>query len=199
MTDQLICTDTLAPARDERRTRDRPRRRISTADLSLLSEALDVTRLDRAQPPPDALFEIMRPVRSLVGADSACFLDQDCLDFTVPHLQYLDNNDAVAFSPDGRHLKVARLSGAQLWDAERLEPIGAPFPDGPDQRAATLAADTNQLATVADRATLVWNIDLDTWPELACLAAGRKLTREEWEEFGPGGDYRATCDRWPAG
>ena len=100
MTDQLICTDTLAPARDERRTRDRPRRRISTADLSLLSEALDVTRVDRTQPAPDALFEIMRLVRSLVGADSACFLEQDCLDFTVPYLQYLDDNDAVVFSPE---------------------------------------------------------------------------------------------------
>ena len=106
---------------------------------------------------------------------------------------------ALEITTDGRYLKVARLSGAQLWDAERLEPIGAPFPDSPDQWAATLAADTNQLTTVADRATLVWNIDLDTWPELACFAAGRNLTREEWEEFGPGGDYHATCDRWPAG
>lgn len=105
----------------------------------------------------------------------------------------------LEITTDGRYLKVARLSGAQLWDAERLEPIGAPFPDGPDQWAATLAADTNQLTTVADRATLVWNIDLGTWPELACFAAGRNLTREEWEEFGPGGDYHATCDRWPAG
>ncbi|MGA7757427.1 MAG: WD40 repeat domain-containing protein, partial [Ilumatobacteraceae bacterium] len=105
----------------------------------------------------------------------------------------------LEITTDGRYLKVARLGGAQLWDAERLEPIGAPFPDSPDQWAATLAADTNQLTTVHDRATLVWNIDLDTWPQLACFAAGRNLTREEWEEFGPGGDYHATCDRWPAG
>ena len=90
-----------------------------------------MTPLDRTQPPPDALFEIMRLVRSLVGVDSACFLEHDCLDFTVPYLQYLDDNDAVVFSPDGRYLKVARLSGAQLWDAERLEPIGAPFPRWP--------------------------------------------------------------------
>lgn len=105
----------------------------------------------------------------------------------------------LEITTDGRYLKVARLNGAQIWDAERLEPIGAPFPDGLESWAATLAADTNQLSTVVEGATLVWNIDLDTWPDLACFAVGRNLTRGEWEEFGPGGDYHATCDRWPAG
>jgi hypothetical protein len=44
----------------------------------------------------------------------------------------------------------------------------------------------------------IWNIELDDWPELACLAAGRNLTHQEWEEFGPRGQYHATCDHWPA-
>jgi DNA-binding CsgD family transcriptional regulator len=73
---------------------------ISADDLSLLSEALDVTRLDRTQTSSDALFEIMRLVRGLVGASSVCFLEHDCLDFTVPYMQYLDDDDAVVFCPE---------------------------------------------------------------------------------------------------
>jgi DNA-binding SARP family transcriptional activator/WD40 repeat protein len=105
----------------------------------------------------------------------------------------------LAITTDGRYLKTSSLTGAQLWDPTTLEPIGEPFPHDLDAWAATLAAETNQLATVVDGATVIWNIDLDEWPELACLAAGRNLTREEWEKFGPRGDYHATCDRWPAG
>ena len=61
-----------------------------------------------------------------------------------------------------------------------------------------LATDAARLATVVDNATVVWNIDLDEWPELACLAAGRNLTEAEWDALGPGGPYRVTCDRWSA-
>jgi WD40 repeat protein len=105
----------------------------------------------------------------------------------------------LEITTDGRYLKTAGLTGAQLWDATTLEPIGEPFPHDRDAWAATLAAETNQLATVIDGATVIWNIDLDEWPELACRAAGRNLTREEWEKFGPRGQYHATCDQWPAG
>jgi hypothetical protein len=78
-----------------------------------------------------------------------------------------------------------------------LTPIGGRFPHDLAW-AATMASQTNQLATVVDGALVVWNIDLDSWPDLACRAAGRNLTRAEWEQFGPAGAYHATCDRWPS-
>lgn len=48
-----------------------------------------------------------------------------------------------------------------------------------------------------DRVT-PWNLDTDTWAELACEYAGRNLTREELEQFEPRTiSYRATCDQFP--
>lgn len=104
----------------------------------------------------------------------------------------------LQITDDGRYLKTSGAGNARLWDPATLAPIGGPFPHDDELWAATLATATNQLATVVDGATIVWNVDLDTWPDLACLAAGRNLTRSEWEEFGPAGEYHATCDQWPA-
>jgi hypothetical protein len=48
-----------------------------------------------------------------------------------------------------------------------------------------------------DRITL-WNFDTESWPEIACETAGRNLTREEWDAFGPRtAEYRATCPQYP--
>jgi serine/threonine protein kinase/DNA-binding winged helix-turn-helix (wHTH) protein len=100
---------------------------------------------------------------------------------------------------DGRYLKTSSADGAQLWDAATLTRIGRPFPHtGSDHWSPVLATDAARLATVIDNTTVVWNIELDEWPELACLAAGRNLTEAEWDAFGPGGPYRVTCDRWSA-
>jgi hypothetical protein len=47
---------------------------------------------------------------------------------------------------------------------------------------------------------LIWNLDVEAWPEIACQAAGRNLTRQEWDRFGPPDEpYQATCPQWPAG
>ena len=45
----------------------------------------------------------------------------------------------------------------------------------------------------------IWDLDVDSWGGLACLAAGRNLTRDEWDEVGPRDEgYHATCPQWPA-
>lgn len=31
----------------------------------------------------------------------------------------------------------------------------------------------------------VWTLDPDTWPQLACLIAGRPMTMAEWDQVGP--------------
>ena len=41
---------------------------------------------------------------------------------------------------------------------------------------------------------MIWNLDMDTWVDVACRAAGRDMTRPEWEMFGPrDAGYRTTC------
>ncbi len=117
----------------------------------------------------------------------------------VPSVDDPSLGRVLEITAGGGYLKTGGLKGAQLWDAATLDPIGRPFPHDRDAWAATLAAETDQLATVVDGATVIWRIDLENWLELSCFAVGRNLTRQEWAEFGPRGDYHATCDNWPEG
>jgi WD40 repeat protein/tRNA A-37 threonylcarbamoyl transferase component Bud32 len=66
--------------------------------------------------------------------------------------------------------------------------LGSAFsPDG-----ATLA-----VAGVETRAML-WNLDPAIWRQRACTAAGRNLSREEWDLYlPPGTPHRPTCSEWP--
>jgi hypothetical protein len=45
----------------------------------------------------------------------------------------------------------------------------------------------------------VWQIEPESWRELAGPLAGRNLTQEEWETCLLGYEYRKTCGLWPAG
>jgi hypothetical protein len=83
---------------------------------------------------------------------------------------------------------------------ESLQPIGDAFPHAAtNNQPATQAVEAHALATVVDDTVVMWNLDLDAWPEIACRAAGRNMTAAEWEEFGPQDEpYRATCPQWPA-
>jgi hypothetical protein len=89
--------------------------------------------------------------------------------------------------------------GATLWDLETLTPIGDPFPHVTDYREPSLAADAKLLATTTGTEAVIWNVDVESWPDIACRAAGRNMTADEWEELGPQDEpYRATCPQWPA-
>ena len=44
----------------------------------------------------------------------------------------------------------------------------------------------------------VWNTDVADWPDIACEAAGRNLTRDEWEaHMPPDIPYEPSCPQWP--
>ena len=56
-----------------------------------------------------------------------------------------------------------------------------------------------RLVTMDAEHALIWNLDVTSWPEIACRAAGRNLTSAEWAQFGPKGvPYTPTCAQWPA-
>jgi hypothetical protein len=89
--------------------------------------------------------------------------------------------------------------GATLWDLETLTPVGDPFLHVTDYRHPSLAADAKLLATTTGTEAVIWNVDVESWPDIACRAAGRNMTATEWEELGPqDAPYRATCEQWPA-
>ena len=53
--------------------------------------------------------------------------------------------------------------------------------------------------TVRDDYLQFWNTDPSGWFDIACKAAGRNLTRTEWEQLGPtDAEYAATCPQWPS-
>lgn len=86
----------------------------------------------------------------------------------------------------------------QLWDAQTGELVGGRFPNNPDVQPAGRSG-FGGVITGVDDDLLLWNLDVESWPDIACQAAGRNLTLGEWDQFGPAGEpYNATCPQWPA-
>lgn len=85
----------------------------------------------------------------------------------------------------------------RLWDVATHRSIGPAL--------ATNGAYTESLERVSDTvvvsggegAVVTWDLDPASWMERACRLAGRNLTSTEWAAY-VGGEYRATCEQWPA-
>jgi DNA-binding SARP family transcriptional activator len=88
--------------------------------------------------------------------------------------------------------------GAVLWDLEQLTIVGDSFPFETNTRQPAVASKAHVLATTHDERVVLWKVEPESWPDVACRAAGRNMTRAEWLTKGPSDQpYRATCDRWP--
>ena len=100
----------------------------------------------------------------------------------------------VSFSPDNRRLVTSAEDELALWDIETRQQIGDHWPGG----SGGASGDLSQALTLLGDHIVIWDLDTDRWFEVACHAAGRNLTRDEWERFGPSdADYQATCPQWP--
>ena len=103
----------------------------------------------------------------------------------------------VAFLGDGKRLLgINYQTGSYLWDLESRTRIGDEFAPG---MQAWPDADGNDRGVSADGDNIyVWNLKVDEWYEIACRAAGRNMTRDEWNEIGPrDAEYQATCAQFP--
>jgi hypothetical protein len=49
------------------------------------------------------------------------------------------------------------------------------------------------LAVFANGRGYRWDVRPSSWKRLACEVAGRRLTRNEWEDAAPGRDYAPAC------
>jgi len=118
---------------------------------------------------------------------------------------FLGNTDAVGgysrgpyFTVDGQYLVTAADGQGRIWDIETRQLIGAPYPNAPNT-SANASPNANYLATVWDGHAVFWDLDLESYPQIACQTAGRNLTADEWHQFGPRDtEYHSTCDQWPA-
>lgn len=100
---------------------------------------------------------------------------------------------------NGEYLLTTREQQPRLIHLPSRQDIGL-FPNEPGVVAtADDNGETLQLVTGVEDNALVWNLDVESWPGTACLAAGRNMTLDEWDLFGPANEpYRATCPQWPS-
>ena len=104
----------------------------------------------------------------------------------------------VYWSTNGEYLLTLFEQVGRLWDVSAGQQIGDTFPNDVGVFPAGASGDTLQLATALGGSLRLWNLDVDSWPEIACNAAGRNMTEAEWEQFGPKDtEYRATCPQYP--
>lgn len=84
---------------------------------------------------------------------------------------------------------TAGLHDLVLWDVENRVEIGIGLrmncggwlPDG----SGFFGKDSNSIQ--------IWDIDTSKWVEAACRLAGRNLTEQEWQQYGPRAAYAETC------
>lgn len=101
------------------------------------------------------------------------------------------------FFENSQYLVTAFDSQGRLWDLAAGKPVGAPFPGTGEYVGA---ADVPVLFThLTNEYGLLWDLDVSTWFDQTCTAAGRNMTLLEWERNGPrDSPYQATCPQWPS-
>jgi WD40 repeat protein len=105
----------------------------------------------------------------------------------------------VEFSSDGALMMSVVDSTARLWDPLSGQQIGVPMVTEVSA-PRTKSGEAIQLLTETDSGIHIWYLDTSTWFDTACEAAGRNMTRAEWEQFGPRDtEYHVTCPQYPLG
>ncbi len=104
----------------------------------------------------------------------------------------------LAFTPDSRYLISTADGSARIWDVEQRVIVGSPI-ESPPGRAVTVSVNGRWLVQPTREQIAIVEIAPERWFDVACQAAGRNLTANEWDQFGPTDiTPQATCPSWPA-
>jgi WD40 repeat protein len=101
----------------------------------------------------------------------------------------------LVFSDDGQYLLSTIDKQGRLWDVQSGVPVGL-FRSDEDVNIIPATNARFLPAAIGDR-LVVYNLDVDQWFDIACAAAGRNMTEDEWTQFEPSDDELAdTCPQW---
>jgi WD40 repeat protein len=108
--------------------------------------------------------------------------------------------NAVLAQGDTVVAAVSRDGSLRLWDVASRRSIGPALRGHFEFAIALDPLSPSRLMTggAVDGTLIEWTLEPDDWAATACELAGRNLTREEWSTY-VGGEYRTTCEQWPAG
>lgn len=100
-----------------------------------------------------------------------------------------------ADDPPARAEHNIRTYISRLRTIESDQQIGDAFPAAKSTNSGVNVGPNGlQLITGSERGATIWNLDVDSWPEIACRAAGSELTEDEWAQWGPKDEpYRQVC------
>lgn len=108
---------------------------------------------------------------------------------------------AVAFRPDGAIIATGAFDGGvTLWDVATSQSLAPPFRVHQEAVSSlSFSPDGKSLASgSADLSLVRWTLDIDSWRELACIAAHRNLTEVEWLRYVGKEPRRPICPESPA-
>ena len=142
------------------------------------------------------------PDSQLVGVATqdgkVLFLDARSGKPARPPIQAATGNIAyLTLSADGRSLAVGAADNAvSIWNLRSRKRLGNPFGPYPGFIPSTIFEPSGRLLiSGADESAVEWPIDVRTWERFACRAAGRDLTRQEWNDLVANRPYRQVCPR----
>lgn len=104
----------------------------------------------------------------------------------------------------GREVAVKQIRAELADRADRVHVesgtvLGQRFPTSELTFGPSVGDGGGALVTGTPDHLLVWDLTPGDWADIACRAAGRNMTREEWEQFSWSDEpYRRTCAEWPA-
>lgn len=104
----------------------------------------------------------------------------------------------MVFSDDSAYLLTDHDNVIRLWHVATGEGIGAGITTLEGTVSGINGGSGFHAVTADEGHALIWNLDIQEWPQLACHVAGSNLTRSEWEQWGPDDEeFRAVCDQFP--